>query len=131
VGRFFTGPCACGFQGLLFIVDGRLEETVVTQAGRAVSGSQIIDALLARKEIAFAKVIQRNETEFLIELVPSGSTVDLPSETELAMSLSELLQEKVQVCRRVVRYIAPEASGKYRLVISTTYQRLRETQRAN
>ena len=47
VGRYFAGPCQCGFEGLLFTVDGRLQETVVTRAGRAVSGTEIIDCLLA------------------------------------------------------------------------------------
>jgi phenylacetate-CoA ligase len=123
VGRYFTGPCACGFEGLLFSVDGRLEETVVTRAGRAVTGAEIIDCLLAREEIAFTKVIQTGETEFLVDIVPAP-TAAVPDETELARMLGDLLQEQVRVRRRVARYIAPEASGKYRLVVSSTYQRL-------
>ena len=43
---------------------------------------------------------------------------DVPDETELAQMLGDLLQEPVRVRRRVARYIAPEASGKYRLVVS-------------
>ena len=128
VGRHFRGPCSCGFEGLLFSVDGRLEETVVAANGRAVSGTELIDSLLAREEIAFAKVIQRSDTEFFVDLVPSMSENDLPSETKLARILGELLEQPVQVRKRVVRYIAPETSGKYRLVISTTYQRLQDSE---
>jgi phenylacetate-CoA ligase len=123
VGRYFTGPCACGFEGLLFSVDGRLEETVVTRGGRAVTGTEMIDCLLARDEIAFAKVIQTGDAEFLIDVVPAPNAEAL-SETELARTFAHLLQQPVRVRRRVARYIAPEASGKYRLVVSSTYQRL-------
>jgi phenylacetate-CoA ligase len=123
VGRYFTGPCACGFEGLLFSVDGRLEETVVTRAGRAVTGAEIIDCLLAREEIAFTKVIQTGETEFLVDVVPAP-TAAVPDETELAQMLGDVLQEPARVRRRIARYIAPEASGKYRLVVSSSYQRL-------
>ncbi len=128
VGRYFAGPCQCGFEGLLFSVDGRLEETVVAANGRAVSGTELIDCLLAHEEIAFAKVVQRSDTEFSVDLVPSMPGNDLPSETQLARILGELLEQPVQVRKRVVRYIAPETSGKYSLVISTTYQRLRQSQ---
>ena len=128
MGRYFTGPCKCGFEGLLFTVDGRLQETVVTRADRAVSGTQIIDCLLAREEIAFAKVIQTGETDFSIDLVPSTPGGDVPSENELARMLGELLEQPVRVRRRIAGYIAPEASGKYQLVVSATFQRLRETQ---
>ena len=129
VGRYFIGPCACGFEGLLFSVDGRLEETVVTRGGRAVTGTEMIDCLLARDEIAFAKVIQTGDAEFLIDVVPAPNAEAL-SETELARTFAHLLQEPVRVCRRVARYIAPEASGKYRLVVSTTYQRLCQSEAA-
>ena len=131
VGRYFTGPCKCGFEGLLFSIDGRVEETVITRDGRAVSGTEIIDCLLAREEIAFAKVIQTGEAEFSVDLVPNTPGGDVPSENELARMLGELLEQPVRVRRRIAGYIAPEASGKYQLVVSTTFQRLRETQRAN
>jgi phenylacetate-CoA ligase len=131
VGRYFTGPCKCGFEGLLFTVDGRLQETVVTRADRAVAGTQIIDCLLAREEIAFAKVIQTGEAEFSVDVVPSTPGGDVPPENELAQMLGNLLEQPVRVRRRIARYIAPEVSGKYQLVFSTTFQRLRETQRVN
>jgi phenylacetate-CoA ligase len=129
VGRYFTGPCKCGFEGLLFSVDGRLQETVITRDGRAVSGTEIIDCLLAREEIALVKVIQTGETDFSIDVVPSIPGGSVPSENELARMLKDLLEQPVRVRRRIARYIAPEVSGKYQLVVSTTFQRLRELRR--
>jgi phenylacetate-CoA ligase len=131
VGRYFKGPCKCGFEGLLFSVDGRLEETIVTREGRAVTGTQLIDSLLAWDEIAFVKVAQTAETTFLVDIVPSTPGSQVPTDAELAQTLGDLLKQSVSVKKRVTRCIVPEASGKYQLVVSTTFQRLRETKRAN
>ena len=53
-----------------FTVDGRLDETVVTPEGLAVSGSCLVDAFLNCRGVAFVKIIQLSDELFLVEYMP-------------------------------------------------------------
>jgi phenylacetate-CoA ligase len=129
VGRLMAGPCACGFEGTRFVVDGRMEETIVTPAGRAVPGVELVDLFLRRPEIDHVKIIQEADDRFMVEAVPAEEEGSLPGADELSCVLSELLQDEVRVKLRKVRRIAPERNGKYRLVVSSSYHRFHEAQR--
>lgn len=123
MGRYFNEPCCCGYKGLTFTIDSRLDETIVTPAGRAFAGSQIVDFFLHRPEINYVKVIQQEENSFMIEAVPSDPNNELPASSELTEDFSRFLGYRVKVYLRKVRRLAPERNGKYKLVVSCSYNR--------
>lgn len=125
VGRYFAESCVCGRGRHLFTVDSRSIETVVTTDGRAYSGDRIIDVFLRREDVRFARVTQESDELFTVEIVPARGA-PLAGTTELSNDLSLLLGERVRVIPRQVQRIVPERSGKYRLVVSRSYSRLRE-----
>jgi phenylacetate-CoA ligase len=124
VGRYSEGECECGFGGRRFSVDGRLDETVVTHDGRAFAGDEVADVFLSHPDINYARVVQKDDFTFLLEAVLAGLQTARPTEGEFSQALSKLLGYPVSVRLREVRRIAPERSGKYKLVISTSHQRL-------
>lgn len=122
VGRLMEGPCACGFEGTRFVVDGRMQETVVTPDGHAVSGMELVDLFLLRPEIDHVRFLQEADDVFLAEVVPAPGH-ELPAADEMEASLSELLRYPARLRMRKVRRVAPERNGKYRLVLSTSHDR--------
>ncbi|MHC4355037.1 MAG: phenylacetate--CoA ligase family protein, partial [Planctomycetota bacterium] len=123
VGRYFDQPCRCGYRGLTFTVDSRLDETIVTPTGDAFSGSQVVDFFLSRPEIDYVKVIQQREDSFIIEAVPASGYDRLPDSSELGEDFSRFLGHQVKLRLRKVRRLAPERNGKYKLVDSCSYER--------
>lgn len=121
VGRVCSGRCSCGFEGTRFIVDGRMEETIVTPSGKAIPGVQLVDLFLRCKAIDHVKIFQKNDDLFLVEAVLSP---DADQESvKMEEALSNLLDHRVRLKFRWVQRIAPERNGKYRLVVSSSYQR--------
>lgn len=116
-------PCPCGRQGLLFTVHGRLDETIVTANGRAVAGDAVIDFFLSRPGVAFARVVEQGDGRFLLEAVPESEEAGLPDAAALSEAFSAFLGSPAQVQVRAVRRIAPERSGKYRLVLSRSFEK--------
>lgn len=125
VGRYYEGPCECGFEGLLFSVEGRVPEMIVTKRGEAFSGSQIMDALLTFRSLQAAKVVERRPGFLQVEMVPSGKD-EVPSDAALSEAMSNLLGEEVRVRGRTISRISPEGSGKYRLIESGSYERFHD-----
>lgn len=123
VGRYFNAPCRCGFKGITFTIDSRLDEVIVTPVGIAFDGSQIIDFFLRQPEIDYVKVIQQKNNLFLIEVVPSNPENGLPSYRKLTEDFSRFLGYRVKIRLRKVRRLAPERNGKYKLVVSSSYDR--------
>ncbi len=120
VGMLADGACACGFEGTRFSVDGRLSEIIVTPAGDAFAGPQIVDFFLSRPDVDFVKVIQKAPDRFLAEIVPPSDRTSPPPADELSESFSRFLGFAVRVQPRRVRRLAPERSGKYSLVESSS-----------
>lgn len=126
VGRYFEGACGCGRTGLRFTVDGLVDETIVTPQGTAFSGEQIVDFFLKREQIDYAKVIQQDTDRFVVEVVPRLGTGELPSHEEASEDFGAFLGYPVRVWLRPVRRLAPVRSGKYKLVVSTSYPQFHE-----
>ncbi|MEJ2417431.1 MAG: hypothetical protein P8Y45_10965 [Exilibacterium sp.] len=130
VGRAVGNQCSCGYNGLLFQVEGRLDEIIVTPEGKAFTPSETIDFFLARPEFSFVKLVQRSDRKFTVEYVPSAAiaeTLDVQLlEKRLSREFSEFLETSVEVSLRKVRRIPPEGSGKYKLVISKSYDRFHQ-----
>lgn len=126
VGRYTDSPCPCGYSGMRFTVDGIMSETIVTPDGRVFAGHEVVDVFMTRQDIDFVKVIQRRPDQFLAEIVPAPSASEIPSAEELSELFSAFLECDVSVLPRRVRRLAPERSGKYVLVVSSTYERFHD-----
>lgn len=119
--RFDTGdlvrprvdPCPCGRgDGLeLQSVEGRLSDLVVATDGRLVTPRAIDRALLGDGALLHWRLRQQGPADFELELVESGlAPLDAAA---AAAPLQALLGAAPRV--RVVRSVAVEASGKFRL----------------
>lgn len=126
VGRFTQERCECGFQGLRFIVDGRLDETLVSPTGVVVSGSGIVDVFLEHPAVVLVRVLQKLDDLFVVEYMPDSLHEDGLTQEEAEMLLSRELEHPVRVDLREVKRIAPERSGKFKLVHSLSHNRIRD-----
>jgi phenylacetate-CoA ligase len=112
--------------GVRFTVDSRLDETVVMADGRAVAGDGIVDFFLKQPGVKFVKIVQKSDTRFVAEIVPSHGGESAIDQAKLSEAFGRFLGCPVDLRVRMVRRVAPEASGKYRLVVSTSYSRFHE-----
>ena len=126
VGRYVETPCACGYRGMRFTVEGTMREVIVTPSGRALAGHEVSDFFMTRPDIDFVRVVQQEADKFLVEIVPARSAIAIPSAEELSESFGAFLECDVKVLPRRVRRLAPERSGKYALVVSSTYERFHD-----
>ena len=123
VGRVVPGRCKCGFEGLRFEVKGRLDETVVFDDGSAFSGDDILDHIQRELGFVFSKLVQKSPYRFDLEIAPISDEDIAVDELRVSKSMSEFFGKTVQVRCRKVRRIAPEPSGKYRFVVSNSFER--------
>lgn len=121
VGRYYEDPCPCGRTGLLFDVCGRIDGTIVAPGGQVFSADEVVDLFLVHPEIDYVKITQQDTARFLVDIVPSGQAGRVLSSEALSASFGEFLGYPVKVIPRKVHRIAPEGSGKYRLVISSSH----------
>lgn len=102
---------------LQFEVNGRLDETIVTTGGKHLSSDETIDFFI-QHGLKYFRLIQKDDEHFLLE------TVTVPGDASaLSKAFSVLLGQTVELGVRRVRRIAPESSGKYKLVTSTSFDR--------
>ncbi|XOV89172.1 MAG: phenylacetate--CoA ligase family protein [Pseudomonadota bacterium] len=127
VGRVLNDGNRCGTGQLQFEVCGRMDETIVTRRQKIVTPDLVTDLFLAAPGIEFFRLIQQDELRFLLEVVPGPLDPDVGT---LQAGFRQLLQDnEVELLLRKVRRIPPEASGKYRLVQSSSHQRFHDTAR--
>lgn len=126
VGRYEGEPCWCGRSGLLFTVDGCMNETIVAPEGRAFRPDRVLDFFLKMPGVAYAKLIQISDDRFRLEGVPSESADAFPSSTTVSNAFGLFLGYPVSVDVRIVHRLAPEPSGKYRLIESRSHQRFHD-----
>lgn len=114
-----TEPCSCG-RGLpvLASVEGRSTDFVVAADGTMMHGLALIYILRDIPGIEAFKIIQHSLSETEVQLVwPDG-----PLPTDIATAIQRGLQARlgaeVGITVNQLDEIAPEASGKYRYVIS-------------
>ena len=123
VGRFYEDYCACGRQTQLLVVEGRLEDTVVTSKGIRTE-QEIIDFVMAWPNIEFFQLVQRDERWCdLLVVEKEKNQVNL---CDLADITAEFLGNDLQIRPRLVSTIKPEVSGKFRFVKSTSHRHFHE-----
>ena len=118
--------CECGRSATRFEVKGRVDETIVLPDGRAFAGDDVIDHFQRQAGLSFCKLVQNDTSHFLLEVAPSGGDEIELNDSRLSEGFRKFLDFDVTVASRRVRRIAPEPSGKYRLVISTTFMRFHD-----
>lgn len=123
VGRLYEDTCSCGRKTQLLVLEGRMEDTLITSKGIRTE-KEIIDFLMRWPNVEFAQLVQRSETrcDLLVVEKESGRT----NLGDLSDATREFLGEEIEVRPRLVSTIKPEVSGKFRFVKSTSFEHFHE-----
>jgi phenylacetate-CoA ligase len=116
--RLSDKPASCG-RGLHVIAEvaGRTTDFVVRSDGTIMHALAVIYVLRAIEGVAEFKLIQHAVDEVGVVVVPDARWGPA-SEAAIVAGLKQRLGERCRVTVRVVESIAPEASGKFRYVVS-------------
>lgn len=98
-------------------VSGRATDFVVRSDGTIMHALSVIYVLRAVEGIAEFKFIQHTPRDVEVLVVP-GTGWSEARRSELVAGIAARLGNEVRVAIRVVDHIAPEASGKFRYVVS-------------
>lgn len=118
VGVLSNEPCACG-RGLPILseVQGRTTDFVIAEDGTVLHGLALIYVIRDLPAIEKFKIIQESLHLLRVLVVPNGSLND-DTVKLIEQGLRERLGAGVEVRVEPVDAILPEASGKFRYVIS-------------
>jgi len=120
--RITHAPCACGRTTARLTLEGRIEDTIVTPEGRFVTPEQVACTLYGGSTIDQFQLIENDNGSCELRYV------DRPDSRFDSKALVELLRPLLGAERRIVprrvRSIAPESSGKFRHVKSTSFHRI-------
>ena len=124
VGKFYNDPCDCGRTTQLMDVEGRLQDLIITQKGEAMPSQRIMETFLELSGIRLFQLIQHDpiKFEFRIAKEDPDANVDI---SWIKKKIMNCLGSDIEVDFKYVDFIKPAASGKYRLVRSTTYKHFR------
>jgi len=113
-----TQLCACG-RGLPLLreIQGRSTDFVVAADGTPMHGLALIYVIRDLPGIAAFKIIQETAMLTRVQIVP-GDSFDPATTQTIVQGLRARLGANVEVTVEEVAAIAPEASGKYRYVVS-------------
>ncbi len=113
-----TRMCACG-RGLPLLreLQGRSTDFVVAADGTPMHGLALIYVIRDLNGIAAFKIIQETRTLTRVQIVP-GAGFEPATRQTIVQGLRARLGANVEVAIEEVAAIAPEASGKYRYVVS-------------
>jgi phenylacetate-CoA ligase len=113
-----TQLCACG-RGLPLLreIQGRSTDFVVAADGTPMHGLALIYVIRDLPGIAAFKIIQETAMLTRVQIVP-GDSFDAATTHTIVQGLRARLGANVEVTVEEVAAIAPEASGKYRYVVS-------------
>lgn len=110
--------CACG-RGLPLIkeIQGRTTDFVVAQDGTVMHGLALIYVVRDLPGVAKFKIVQESVDRTKVFLV-AGSRFDPEVVERIRVGMARRLGSRVRIDVEVVDDILPEASGKYRYVVS-------------
>jgi phenylacetate-CoA ligase len=113
-----TRMCACG-RGLPLLreIQGRSTDFVVAADGTPMHGLALIYVIRDLPGIAAFKIIQETVALTRVQIVP-GAGFESATRQTIVQGLRARLGANVEVVVEEVAAIAPEASGKYRYVVS-------------
>jgi phenylacetate-CoA ligase len=114
VGQLLTGPCPCGRKTIRLEVLGRLQEVLETPAG-PLSASAVADTFFADSAIANFRLEELAPGSFDAAIVANHGSAT--PEVEVWKERFTAIHPTVGRVRvRLVPFIRPESSGKYRFV---------------
>ena len=113
-----TRMCACG-RGLPLLqeIQGRTTDFVVAADGTVMHGLALVYVIRDLQGVAAFKIIQETRALTRVEIVP-GDGYGQGTKTTIERGLRARLGANVDVEVKEVSAIAPEASGKFRYVVS-------------
>ncbi len=117
IARRATAPCPCG-RGLplLAAVEGRSTDFVVARDGTVMHGLALIYVLRELPDIRAFRIVQETRASIRVAVVPVGELA--PATAAAIRSGMRARLGDVAVTVDAVAAIPPEASGKYRHVVS-------------
>jgi phenylacetate-CoA ligase len=118
IGSISTARCSCG-RGLPMLQDlqGRSTDFVIAADGTVMHGLALIYVLRNLPGIEGFKVTQESRTLTRVDIVPE-SRLDAALVSTIVDGFKQRLGAAVEVQVNSVEAIAPEASGKYRYIVS-------------
>jgi phenylacetate-CoA ligase len=109
-------PCPCGRAGDVFlVVDGRVEDYVLTPDGRLVG--RLDHVFKEQLEVAEAQILQKTKDAIDVLIVPLPNYTDL-SQRRLLREIRSRLGDEIAIQIRPVTSIPREPNGKFRAVKS-------------
>ena len=118
VGVRSSRKCPCGRPlPLLERVEGRTTDFVVAPDGTALHGLSVIYILREIEGIEQFRVRQQAVDRFHVQIVKNERFL-MESESQIRLALEKRLRASLQVTIEYLPVLAPEASGKFRQVIS-------------
>lgn len=118
IGRMHWEPCPCGRQSPRLWLEGRLEDTVVTPAGRVLTPERWAGWLYAEPGIDEFQLSESPDGRVELRYVPRGTG---PDAARLEVGFRELVGDERRLVVRRVESILPEKSGKFRHVKSASF----------
>jgi len=122
VGRIVCDACPCGRAAPRLYVEGRLQDTIVSQTGAIVTNDQLMNYFYSREDTDQFQLCENQPGRMELIVVPANG--HSPDPTELKRDLGTLFQHQIDLAIHPVKTIPAEASGKFRFVKSASYQRL-------
>jgi phenylacetate-CoA ligase len=114
VGRFHAGPCPCGRRTPRLEVLGRVQEVLETSSGMLTS-SEVADTFFADPAIANFRLDETAAGTFEAAIVPNPARHE-PRVDEWRERFSVLHGAACKIRARVVPFVRPESSGKYKFI---------------
>jgi phenylacetate-CoA ligase len=114
VGRLYTGPCPCGRRTARLEVLGRVQEVLEAPSG-VLTASAVADTFFADSAIANFRLEETAAGSFEVAVVArADATPDLAACRDRLAALHGGVRK---IRTRLVPFVQPEPSGKYRFVL--------------
>jgi phenylacetate-CoA ligase len=119
VARLHRSPCPCGRNTPRITLEGRLEDTFVTQSGRVLTPEAVCEFFYNQPGIDQFQLFERLG-KWELKYVPANGTVH---QAELIRRFREFSGDDRMMKIRCVESILPESSGKFRHTKSISYEK--------
>ncbi|MCA9173322.1 MAG: phenylacetate--CoA ligase family protein, partial [Planctomycetales bacterium] len=115
-------PCPCGRTTPRITLEGRIQDTIVTSAGRVLTPRMVYEFFYSRPQISQFQLTERTAHRFDLSYVSRhDAAVDEPL---LAEGFRQFSGDDRRMTIRRVASLLPESSGKFRHVKSCSYEQL-------
>lgn len=124
VGWIDSSPCPCGRTSKRLFLEGRLEDTVVTNDGRALTFEALGTVLYREPGIEDFQLLETPDGWFELAYVASPGRARVEERSLRRIAARELgIETDVRLRLQSVSTLLPEASGKFRHVRSRSFFR--------